>query len=172
MRKRGFRTSRGESCRWGQHPGSLDPRQPAAPGTGLALSYAAFRVPEQQGATSLPGAAKPLSLYLCSHRHLHRNAGMERPRAPYFTANGRRKNGQGYMASASSLPYPWAPLFAEEAPRAPRQAPKQHAAYTWPPCPSPCRVGLSSHSSEEQNETRGTDQDTCVLLKPLGTSLQ
>lgn len=171
MRKRGFRISRGEASRRGQRPGSLDGRQPATPGRGLALSSAAFRVPGQRGATSLPGAAKPLGLYLCSHRHLHRNTGMERPRAPSFTANGLQRHQRATRPVHLLCLTPGSSVCRGGSQCSPA-GPKTARSIHWPPCPSPCRAGLPSHSSEEQNETRGTDQHTCALLRPLGTSHQ
>lgn len=143
----------------------MDPCQLAAQGRGPALSYAAFRVPEQQGATSLQGPCQATWPLFTLSGHLHRNMGMERPRAPYRTANGLQGRERGCVAGTSSLPSPGPPLFAE---LAGLPLPPARPQDSTQPCPAPTGWAYPPHSSEEQHEARVTDQDTCVLPKPSG----
>lgn len=122
------------------------------------------------------GPAKPLSLYLCSHGHLNRNMGMERPRAPYFTANELQRHYCGCVASASSLPFPRASSVCRKimSPITLCQALRTAVGIYINTCPQSLQGGACHpHSSQEpKKKNRVTNQDTCVCAQTSGTSLQ
>lgn len=118
----------------------------------------------------LAGPAKPLSLYLCSHGHLNRNTGTERPHALHSTANKLQRCYRGCVASTSSQPFPWASSSAGQMIKAP-YSPQGPTGSTWhidyhlPP--TPCRVGLSSLFVPGTERDQVTDQDTRVCTQAL-----
>lgn len=128
-----------------------------------ALSYAAFRVPERLGAASFPTAHQAtLLIYALPGTWVERR--VRKGHVPHISppADPRGTTMAAWPVQIPCLS-PGPPLFAE-LPRPPLLpvGPRDRTQYVPDGLAHPCREGRSSPLSAELNETRVTDQHTCV----------